>query len=357
MQIIIFNCKKMYAFGIKDKIKDNQNLNDLNDSLEYYFIDKDEFTEDFKLYAINEDLLGEEIVYEQPKKDLNEEKLSDFKLNEVDFDFFVNNPPKNIPKIEKDNNISKERTKFQTQLINQTEIDLNSLAKPKNEKIFNIMKEKNKKNDMGRIKKESKNKIYGLHDKYSEDNIIRRIKASFLEKNMNLLNKEYNGHLNSNKIKKKVRLIRRILPTESRKIKKEENIKFFNSKLKEIYSTPISTKYSKYGSDYNIRKIDELYKENKAKNVINILEKQISEMYYIYSNDIKVDGFETLEDDLRNLEFEWREEEIEMTPEKEKDMKSYLNKYKYIAQNLMKIFDNKKSRCRKQSKNNVSNGH
>ena len=254
----------MYAFGIKDKIKDNQNLNDHNDSLEYYFIDKDEFTEDFKLYAINEDLLGEEIVYEQPKKDLNEEKLSDFKLNEVDFDFFVNNPPKNIPKIEKDNNISKEKTKFQTQLINQTEIDLNSLAKPKNEKIFNIMKEKKKKNDMGRIKKESKNKIYGLHDKYSEDNIIRRIKASFLEKNMNLLNKEYNGHLNSNKIKKKVRLIRRILPTESRKIKKEENIKFFNSKLKEIYSTPISTKYSKYGSDYNIRKIDELYKENKC---------------------------------------------------------------------------------------------
>ena len=139
------------------------------------------------------------------------------------------------------------------------------------------------------------------------------------------------------------------MPTESRKIKKEENIKFFNSKLKEIFATPISTKYSKYGYDYNIRKIEEIYRENKAKNVINILEKQISEMYYIYSNDIKVDGFETLEDDLRNLEFELREEEIEITPEKEKEIKSYLDKYKYIAKNLMQIFNNKKSRNRKHS--------
>lgn len=353
----------MYEFVINDKIKDNQNLNELDDSLEYSFTQKEEFSEDYKLYAINKDLLGEEIMYEQPNIDFyeenyfKEEQLSNSNLNDLDFDFFVNNEPKNIPKKENGNNISKEKTNYQTQLKKQTEIDLNSVAKPKNEKIFNIMKEKKKKVDMGRIKNENKNKIYGLHDKYSEDNIIRKIKASFIEKNMNLLNKEYKDHLNFNNIKKKIRLIRRILPTESRKIKKEENIKFFNSQLKEIFATPISTKYSKYGSDYNIRNIDELYKENKAKNVINILEKQISEMYYIYCNDIKVDGFETLQDDLRNLEFELREEEIEMTPEKEKEIKNYLEKYKYIARNLIKIFDNKKSRCRKQSKNNVGNGH
>ena len=345
----------MYESRIFDKIKDNQNVYNLDDSFEDYFTERGEFCNEFKLYAINEISSEEKIIHEPPKNDFyekkifNEEQLSNFNFEDSDFDFFVNDAPKSIEKMRDDNYISKQKTKFATQLKSQTEIVLNRVVKLKNEKIFNIMKEKKKKVDMGRIKNKNKNKFYGLHNKYSEDNIIRKIKASFLVKNMNLLNKEYKDHLNSHNIKKIVRLIRRILPTESRKIKKEENIKFFNSKLKEIFATPISTKYSKYGSDYNIRKIEEIYRENKAKNVINILEKQISEMYYIYSNDIKIDGFETLEDDLRNLEFELREEEIEITPEKEKEIKSYLDKYKYIAKNLMQIFNNKKSRNRKHS--------
>ena len=41
-------------------------------------------------------------------------------------------------------------------------------------------------------------------------------------------------------------------------------------------------------------------KENEAKNVISILDKKVRDMYNIYSKDIKLEGFLTLEDDLKN---------------------------------------------------------
>ena len=59
-------------------------------------------------------------------------------------------------------------------------------------------------------------------------------------------------------------------------------------------------------------------------------------MYEIYVNDIKLDGFETLEDDLKNLQ-------NKMEKEDEEDIEEYLKEYKYVAQNLEQIFKEKKA--------------
>ena len=69
------------------------------------------------------------------------------------------------------------------------------------------MKEKKKNFKRGRLTKNLKKNYIGMHDKYSEDNIIRKIKSSFLEKTMNYINKEYGAYLNKYNIKTISKLI------------------------------------------------------------------------------------------------------------------------------------------------------
>ena len=194
---------------------------------------------------------------------------------------------------------------------------------------------------LGRIRKEKKN-IKGKHNKLSQDNIIQKIKASFHEKIFNYINKEYEKFVKekyqeNTDIKLAKILIKRICPTESKKIKKKDNLTWFSLKLKDLFSLELSSKYSNYEPNYNKKQIDNLYRKNEAKNVIDILEKTVREMFNNYSHDIPIDGFETLKDDLL-----YRKKK--MDDEKEEDIEEYLKRYKEIAQNLEQVFLDKKSR-------------
>ena len=247
-----------------------------------------------------------------------DEKI-DFKDNsEIDINITKGNESQNII------STPKEITNFKTN--------------EKNNKIFNIVKIMKKSNKKGRLYKNAiKKYYYRYHDKFKEDNIIKKIKTSFIKKTMNYINKEYGIYLNKHKIRKIEKLIRRITPANSVRIKKENNLKWFDSKLKDIFSQKISSKYSKYNGDYNKMQIDKIYKEDDAKNVIGILDKKVRDMYNIYSKNIKIDGFETLEDDLKN------QREL-MKENNEEEIKKYLEIFQNTAQNLEGIFLGKKSR-------------
>ena len=247
-----------------------------------------------------------------------DEKI-DFKdSSEIDFNITKGNESQNII------STPKEITNFKTN--------------EKNNKIFNIVKIMKKSNKKGRLYKNAiKKHYYRYHDKFKEDNIIKKIKTSFIKKTMNYINKEYGIYLNKHKIRKIEKLIRRITPANSVRIKKENNLKWFDSKLKDIFSQKISSKYSKYNGDYNKKQIDKIYKEDDAKNVIGILDKKVRDMYNIYSKNIKLDGFETLEDDLKN------QREL-MKENNEEEIKKYLEIFQNTAQNLEGIFLGKKSR-------------
>ena len=209
----------------------------------------------------------------------------------------------------------------------------------KKDKIFNIIKQERKKN-LGRIKKYLKKKFTGKHDKFTEDNIIRKIKASFIEKSRNYINHEYDLCMNKHKFKKIKKLLQRISPKEHRKISKEKNIKWFKSKLKDIFSADLSKKCSLYSPDYNKEQINEVYKNPEATKVVNILEKNVSEIYSLYSQDIEIEGFKTLKDDLNDLR-------KKMEKEEEENIDEYLKKYEEIAKNLEMIYQRKKSRASK----------
>ena len=211
--------------------------------------------------------------------------------------------------------------------------------------IFKISKVNKK---LGRLIKKFKASIKGKHNKNSQDNIIQKVKASFHEKIYNYVNYEYEKFLeaksnNNNEQKMITKLIKRISPQESKKIKKEENLLWFSLKLKGLLSSKLSLKYSKFESNYNEKRINQLYEKNEAKNVIEILEKNVKDMYEIYCNNIHIEGFGTLKDDLIALR-------KKMEQDNEENIEEYLKKYQEVAQNLEQIFQKKKPRLTKKKR-------
>ena len=208
------------------------------------------------------------------------------------------------------------------------------------EKIFDIDKVNKK---QGRLSEIEKKFIKGKHDKFSEDNIIQKIKTTFQENVFNYINYEYEKFRlerqdnDGQKQKNIVKLIKRISPEGIKKIKKNENLDWFLSNLKTLFSSKLSSKYTKFDSNYNEKRIKNLYEKKEAVNVINILEKSVKDMYEIYIKNTKTDGFATLEDDLFALR-------NQMEEKGEENIKEYLMEYERIAKELEEIFRSKISR-------------
>ena len=114
-------------------------------------------------------------------------------------------------------------------------------------------------------------------------------------------------------------------------------MKWFESKIFQIFSENISKRYSSYNPDLNKKKIQRLIKLNEATNVINILNTNIEILFDKYITNEKIDGFKTLRDDIEELR-----KDMEKTNQ-EKIME-YLVKYEYIAKNMKKIFIKKNTR-------------
>ena len=197
------------------------------------------------------------------------------------------------------------------------------------EKIFNIVKINKK---IGRIKKDSL--LKGKHDKLSQDNIIRKIKGRFHEKLRVYINEEYKKYIKKRKTKN---WLKKINPKVSRKIKKEENMKWFKLKIYEIFSENVSIRYSSSSPDYNKKKINNLFSLGDANDLIEILNSNVEDYFRKYVNDEKIEGFKTLKDDIKELR-------ADMESSKQNNINEYLKKYEYTAKNLKEIFNKKNPR-------------
>ena len=207
----------------------------------------------------------------------------------------------------------------------------------KKEKIFHITKTNKK---IGRIKKSSC--LIGKHNKLSKDNIIRKIKGRFIEKLRLYINSEYKNYLLNKYLKKNKynNFLKKINPKVSRKIKKEENLEWFKSKIYEVFSQNLSLRYSSFSPDSNKKKIIRLMSMKEPKGVIDILNMDIQTLFDKYINDEEIPGFKTLKDDLKELE-------TQMNNEKQENIKEYLKHYEYIAKNMKKIINEKGVRSKK----------
>ena len=205
----------------------------------------------------------------------------------------------------------------------------------KKEKIFEITKiRKNKK--IGRIKKNSG--FIGKHNKLSQDNIIRKIKGRFHEKVRLYINEEYKNYCLKNESDVIINnWLKKIDPKYSRKIKKQDNLKWFKSKVYEVFSENVSLKYSSHSPDSNKKKIEKLFSSTETNNVKNILNTTIEVLFNKYISNEAIKGFKTLNDDLLDLE-------KQMNKAGQDNIKDYLEKYEYIAKNMKKIFKKKSER-------------
>ena len=282
---------------------------------------------------------------------INEKTIEKFNLKNKLFeekDFYLfnylndNNQIKfdNLPIPDFNSSLSSTNNSKKSHFLNEYNIPQNKEVKinsiyPKKEKIFKIAKINRK---IGRIKKDSL--LKGKHDKLSEDNIIRKIKVRFHEKLRIYINEEYKKYLSKKYIKKRksiVSWLKKVNPRVLLKIKKEDNMKWFETKIYEIFSEKVSSRYSTYSPDLNKQKINNLYCIGNAKNVLKILNSNIETYYDKYINDEKVEGLQTLKDDIKELE-------ICMKSKKQENIKEYLRKYEYIAKNLKEIFNKKNAR-------------
>ena len=223
-----------------------------------------------------------------------------------------------------------------------------------NKVYFNIqfMQEntKNNKKQPGRKTQEEKNNgNNGNHTRYSEDNIMRKIKSFFGKSLYNFLN---NSLKNSKFLKLEISI--------NKDLKKDINIKLFNMTLKEIYSNSnISEKYKHEEQNHNRNLINKIYLENEETSVIKILNLTYLEAFDIFIRRIKtnqninpnlqkkIEGTDILdnekfEDVISLIDKIEKEEEIN----KNGDINQYINKLKNLCLNFENWFEKKVGRDR-----------
>lgn len=190
-------------------------------------------------------------------------------------------------------------------------------------KIFDIKKVSKR---IGR-RKHDKPELYkyeAVHTKYRQDNIIQKIKIHFINSTMDLINRKYNEYLN---IDSKKRLLQKIKPNFTKIWTKKGNQKFLEKKLKDVFSEELSERCSTFHDkkNYNKEQIEKLYEKNKAKNVINILDKSLKEMYRIYIMENNGMKEYNLKYDLIQIE--------------QKNGKEYAQEYNKKAMDFLNLFD------------------
>ena len=177
-------------------------------------------------YLIDDTLYGYKFL-EPEEFDKTEIKQYDNLEPAIDDQLFDNN----LKNVEFKN---KEQKTNLLQMNMSTKVTSKTIGLKRNRAETNL-NEDGKKKKSGRKKKDEKEK--GEHNKYSPDNIMRKIKSHFLEYVHNKLNSNF-----KNKQFQFLRLFSKI----NENLKKDYNIELMKKTIKEIYeNSPISPKYRK----------------------------------------------------------------------------------------------------------------
>ena len=197
-----------------------------------------------------------------------------------------------------------------------------------------LSKKRHRNNDEKKIKKQGRKKkaedIKGEHDKFSEDNMIRKIKSNFI--------KHVHEKINNNISDKDSQLLR-LDPNLNEKLKKDFNLQLMSTTFKNLYeNTTISSKYRKKDANSNKYLIDKLYNEERytQSNAISDLDKTYKELYDDYINN-------HLDELLNKIKNELEKE----GKESKESISEYIEKFKNLCLTYEDWFKNKKGRNKK----------
>ena len=187
----------------------------------------------------------------------------------------------------------------------------------------------NKTKLLGRKKKESNES--GEHNKFSDDNLIRKCKSVVLKYIFifinNMIKSVYQYNIDNGV---KVMLLLKINYNQIKKSKVSYNKEFLNKKIKDIFSDNISKKYTNHSKNHNKNLINNLLNEKdeeKRKKFEKIFNLTFLECLQHFRGSIyikELDGMTNLEEACENFE---EKEDFEYYKEK---FKSYINKFEKI---------------------------
>ena len=307
---------KRNNFPLDIQLPDSFNINDESS------IDNDDI---YNLYNPEEIFFRNDIIFKsaeyylENKFNITTNKSGNSNLNETKNKFSVKieyKPyfEKEINQIIKQMDLNKENKKFlldpnynNIYIQNIKEIlTKNNNIRRINKNQGNIIKKEEKKNSIGRKKKNDNSK--SNHNKYIPDNIVKKIKnriSDFLiEFINNLINSIYNINeinkilLNLNlhkfELKNQKKIIKKIEHKFSANLaKKEDNLKLLNSTLKEYLSNKISTKYVNYKENQNELIISKLLEDDENKDIFKFVfqELKIEDWLQIYTYQKNIDDY------------------------------------------------------------------
>jgi hypothetical protein len=225
-------------------------------------------------------------------------------------------------------NIQTNEDKIDISIAESKTKEMTSIEIPKEKKFlvkkryFNV----NSKKKTGRKPKYPVSNIE--HTKYSDDNILRKIKVKFFHKLIKYINK---------KIESKYNGIAKILKPLKGEISQNNTINFnrqlMDSKLKTIFSNnDINGKFKLCEKDYNKNVIDEIYKNN-IQEIINIFELTFLEAFNIFrgTNGNEFTDFEKLNTVLEELKLKENDNE-------------YVSKFQKVVMDFENYYLQKKPR-------------
>lgn len=199
-------------------------------------------------------------------------------------------------------------------------------------------------NILGR--KTKKSGLTGPHDKYVENNRVRKVKVILSTTLFKKINSEIQKNPISINIDGKENEIKELFKIGQEQVintNVNENIKLLNTQLKDFYSVDISKKFKKYPYNYNKLVIDQLYKEKKT-NVTNILDKTILESLKYFRKDVDTFNNEKYSC-LEGIEKDF--EDLPKNLKKEGHDDRYINKVIHLINNFEQIYFKKIPRNKK----------
>lgn len=241
-------------------------------------------------------------------------------------------------------------------------VENNEFTKKKRERSENnntVTKEYKK---FGRKSKLSESDEKGNHTKYSEDNMITKIKICLINSILFLLNNSFiyfnfnTGSFNNKKFLK-------IEPNIYSPNKRDDNLLLLKTTVKELLYNNICNKNSKADKFHNKKLIDEIYNQQKEVEVIKLLELTIGEFLDLFRGKISIELEKKLSlvkhvkekfMNIKDFEDKIRQKGLE-NGEKKEDIDSYIQKIKDLCLNYENWFLSKKGRERKKGKNIVIN--
>ena len=204
--------------------------------------------------------------------------------------------------------------------------------------IFYIFKKDGIRGRRSNAYKEKHKFVKYEHSKIRDDNVIRKVKTHFTNDILEYVNIIYgNEYQKLHKNSPKTHWLQKISRQSKTFIRKDENLKWLNMKLKDYLSSQVSTKNKHFEIGHNAKEIKKVLDEGKMGELINILNTDIGTLLKQYATKEEIVQYD-------GVSFPCLEEKFKEENAKDDEEKEYIQKVKRIAVNFWSIFNDKSDR-------------